>query len=61
MPQRKPLNAETCRKQAANCLEAAKSVMSPSHRIMLEHIAETWERIAAEIDKRNEQTDTVRT
>ena len=54
MTQRKPLDAETCRKQAANCLETAKSVMSPSHQIMLEHIADTWERIATEIDKRNQ-------
>ncbi len=53
-PSRKPLDAETCRKQAANFLEAAKSVMSPSHRTMLEHITETWERIATEIDKRNQ-------
>ena len=53
MAQRKPLDAESCRNQAANCLMTANSVMSPSHRIMLEHIAETWERIAAEIEKRD--------
>jgi hypothetical protein len=45
------LNANTCREQAQNCLAAAKSVMTPEHRIMLKHIADTWLRIAKDIDK----------
>jgi hypothetical protein len=31
--------------------EAAKRVSEPPHEVMPEHMAETWERIATEIDK----------
>jgi hypothetical protein len=50
----KPLTAKACRKQAAECRKAAKSTMTKPQRIMLEHIADTWLRIAAEIDKTNQ-------
>jgi len=48
------LTSDQCRKQADACREMACVAINPAHRIMLEHIAETWERIAAEIDKRNQ-------
>ena len=43
------LDAKVCREQAAACRVVARKTMTPSHRIMLEHIAETWLRIAADI------------
>ena len=45
--------AETCREQSVNCRVVAKDTMTASHRIMLEHIADTWERIAVDIDNRS--------
>ena len=50
----KLLSARACRKQAAECRKAAKSTMTKQRRIMLEHIADTWLRIAADIDKANQ-------
>jgi hypothetical protein len=49
----KPLSARACRKQAAECRKAARSTMTKPQRIMLEHIANTWLRITADIDKAN--------
>jgi hypothetical protein len=43
------LTMEACNEQAANCRKTAESIMTPAHRIMLEHIADTWDRIAADI------------
>jgi len=40
------LTADLCRSKANECLYMAQQVSSQSHRIMLEHIAETWYRIA---------------
>jgi hypothetical protein len=48
------LSAQSCRQQAVNCRETAEATMTPPHRIMLEHIADTWERIASDIDKANQ-------
>jgi hypothetical protein len=53
-PSLKPLTAKACRKQAAECRKAAKSTMTKPQRIMLDHIAGTWLRIAADIDKANQ-------
>jgi hypothetical protein len=39
------LDAEQCRKNADECREQALASKDPSHRIMLDHMAETWERI----------------
>jgi hypothetical protein len=41
-----PLTADLCRAKALECLSLAQQSVSNSHRIMLEHIAETWYRIA---------------
>ena len=46
------LSAKNCRQQATNCRKLAEQVMTPAHRIMLEHIADTWDRIAGDIDKK---------
>jgi len=40
------LTADLCRTKAKECLYMAHQAASQSHRIMLEHIAETWYRIA---------------
>jgi len=47
----KTLTAKACREQAANCRKEAKAAVTRAHRIMLEHIADTWLRIAADIKK----------
>jgi len=40
------LTADLCRSKAKECLYMAHWAASQSHRIMLEHIAETWYSIA---------------
>jgi hypothetical protein len=40
------LTADLCQTKAIECLELAQRATSQPHRIMLEHIAETWYRIA---------------
>ena len=40
------LTTDLCRTKAVECLNLARQAVSNSHRIMLEHIAETWYRIA---------------
>jgi hypothetical protein len=47
----KRLSAEEAKFKVIECRDMAKHAMNPEHRIMLEHMAETWERIAAEIAK----------
>jgi hypothetical protein len=42
------LNPDQCREKAAECRQLAKEAPDKSHKIMLESIAETWERIAAD-------------
>ena len=51
---RAQFDAKACRKQAANCRKAAKKLKEPAHRIMLEHIDDTWTRIATDIIKNNQ-------
>jgi hypothetical protein len=38
------LTSDQCRKQADLCREMARVAISPAHRTMLEHMAETWMR-----------------
>jgi hypothetical protein len=38
------LDVAACRQQAKNCRALAEKVMTPAHRVMLEHIADTWDR-----------------
>jgi hypothetical protein len=41
------------------CLRQARSVSSPSQRIMLVHIAETWERLADAVRDEDPTSDRV--
>jgi hypothetical protein len=43
------LTAEEAKFKALECREMAKTADRLAHRIMLEHMAQTWERIANEI------------
>ena len=43
------LTSDQCRKQADLCREMARVAISPAHRTMLEHMAETWIRIARDV------------
>ena len=38
--------ADLCRAKAKECVNLAEQTVSRSQRIILEHIAETWQRIA---------------
>jgi hypothetical protein len=40
------LNAAEAREKIAECRTMAKRAINPEHRIMLEQMAQTWERIA---------------
>ena len=41
------LNADEATAKAAECRDDAKRAKLSEHRIMLEHMAQTWERIAS--------------
>jgi len=48
----KHLRADDCRAKAAEYrIEACRDRVRQSHRAMIRHIAETWERIAEEIEE----------
>lgn len=49
--QHKRLNAAQCQDKAAECRQLSKTALDPSHRVMFEHMAETWERIAKDVSK----------
>jgi hypothetical protein len=42
----KRLTAEEALTKASECRDMAKIARNPEHRIMLEHRAQTWDRIA---------------
>lgn len=46
----KNLSINHCRSKATECRALAAQTAVKSHRIMLEHIAQTWERIAADLE-----------
>lgn len=54
MAKRKPsqLTSDQAREKAVEPLELAKHARDTFHQIMLQHIAETWERIARNIDSK---------
>ena len=54
MAKRKPsqLTTDQARQKAAESLELAKHTRDTFHQILLQHIAETWERIARNIDNK---------
>jgi len=51
-PKQPTLTSEQCASQAQRCRVLAEQVMQQPHRVMLEHIADTWDRIAADIRDR---------
>jgi hypothetical protein len=46
-PQR--LSVTNCNDKAQECRDMARVATKPEHRIMLQHMAETWDRIAADV------------
>ena len=46
------LSAEECRKQAQVCRKMAVAATVQAHGVMLEHMAETWERLAVDLQHR---------
>jgi hypothetical protein len=40
------LDAESCRAKAAECRALAQAARQQSHRTMLLHMADTWDRVA---------------
>ena len=47
----KPLTFDECKAKAEECRDMARRAEKPEQRTMLEHMAETWERLCAEIRK----------
>jgi hypothetical protein len=43
------LTIELCHAKVLECREMALTAAKPEHRTMLEHMAETWQRICAEL------------
>ncbi len=54
---RKLLSVEGCHKKADECREYGKFAKNSEHRIMLEHMADTWMRIAADMQRRRPGSD----
>ena len=48
---RKRLSVEEAKAKVIECREMAKRDVNPEHRVMLEHMAGTWERIARTLEK----------
>lgn len=49
----KPLTAAQCLEKAAECREQASLAKNDAHRIMLDHMADTWARIAKDMKPEN--------
>ena len=47
--QSKRLTAAQCHAKAAECLEMAALARDASHKIMFQHMADTWQRIAKDV------------
>ena len=47
------LTLEEAKFKAHECRELAKRAANPAHTVMLDHMAETWDRIAGDMAKRN--------
>jgi hypothetical protein len=50
------LIAHQCRVEAAACRSLAEQAMTQAHRVMLEHIAGTWDRIARDITEQDRRS-----
>ena len=51
MTERNRLTLEECHAKIAECRDMARRADAQSHRVMLEHMAETWERICEDMKK----------
>ena len=51
----RPLTLEECHAKAAEVRALARRAVASEHRIMLEHMAETWDRICEDIKRREAQ------
>lgn len=50
---RQLMTVEEARGKVVECMEMAAVARNRSHKIMLEHMADTWQRIANDIEQRN--------
>jgi hypothetical protein len=51
MPVQAPrLTAAQCREHATDCEKMAQQSTVPEHRVMLRHMAETWKRMATDVE-----------
>jgi hypothetical protein len=48
-PEKADLDTDFCHEKAAECRRLASAAKSPPVQIMLDHVAETWQRIAREL------------
>ena len=48
------LTATDARDKASECRDMARRVQKPEHRVMLEDMAETWERLAIKLGEATE-------
>ena len=49
----KRLTAEEAKAKISECRSLAQRATNPEHRTMLDHMAETWERIAKSLQREN--------
>ena len=48
-----PLSTVEARAKAQECRDLSERAQMAEHRVMLEHMAETWDRIAATLQQKN--------
>ena len=51
MPEGRRLTLEECHAKVAECRDMAKRARDPDHRVMLEHMAQTWQRICEDLKR----------
>jgi hypothetical protein len=50
------LTVEDARNKGAECRDLARQTSKPAHRLMLEHMAETWDRVAINLAGKDSPT-----
>jgi hypothetical protein len=53
----KRLSSAECKAKADECREMARLATRQEHKTMLEHMAETWDRIAADVSDNKQNTN----
>ena len=48
------LTADECRAEGRKCVDYSKKATRPEHRIVFVHMADTWERLAKDMDRHSE-------